>query len=85
MNPVYRAMNKPTLILGMDKKVFFLVLMASTLVFRLTSGLTSIFLPLGMFFALSIVCRILTRDDHQLVKAIINSARLARYYDASLR
>lgn len=77
-NPVFRSLNRPLTILGAERKLFFVALVMAACVFNLFSSLAG---ALGMFFALYLFARWATRTDPQILRFLLNSARMRPQHD----
>jgi len=77
-NPVFRSLNRPLTILGAERKLFFLALIMAACVFNLLDSLAG---AVGMFFALFSLARWATRTDPQILRFLLNSAKLCSHYD----
>ncbi len=75
---VYPALNKPLTILGVERKLFFCLVMAAAALFTFFSAL----LPaLALFFVFLVLLRAATQIDPQILRVLINSSRFAVRYD----
>ena len=81
LNPVFRAINKPLTVAGIERRVFGLVLIASSLVL-IAFGMTGALLT---FAGLFVVARWVTRRDPQFPRILMASQRFATLYDAAKR
>ena len=78
LRPVYRALNKPLTLLGLDRRLFFCVVTVAAAVFNLFAAL----LPgVVLFIVLWCLARIAARADSQILRILINSNRFATRYD----
>lgn len=80
MNPVYGAMNKPTLIFGIDRKVFIASLLASALVAQLTTYFSA---GVILFLIVAMATRAAMRRDPKFPEVILATARMSRLYDSA--
>jgi len=78
INPVFRALNRPLLLLGIDRRLFFFLLTVSFAVFNLSGALAP---TLALFAALACGTRLAARTDPQLLRILMNSTRFAARYD----
>lgn len=76
--PVFRSLNRPLTILGAERKLFFFALVMAACVFNLLNSLAG---AVGMFFALYLFARWATRTDPQILRFLLNSARVRTQYD----
>ena len=78
LRPVYKALNKPLTLLGIDRRLFFGVVTIAAAVFNLFGT----FVPgLVLFAALWSLARIISRTDPQMLRILMNSSRFAVRYD----
>lgn len=77
-HPVYKSLNKPLTICGAERGLFFLALLAGGATFNLFGSLLS---GLLLFAALFLLARWATVTDPQILRILLNSARLRRQYD----
>jgi type IV secretory pathway TrbD component len=77
-NPVFRSLNRPLTILGAERKLFFFALILGASVFNLLNSLTG---GVAMFFALYLFARWATRSDPQILRFLLNSAKIRAQYD----
>jgi type IV secretory pathway TrbD component len=77
-NVVFRSLNHPLTILGAERKLFFFALVMGACVFNLLDSLTG---AMGMFFALYLFARWATGADPQILRFLLNSAKLRTQYD----
>jgi type IV secretory pathway TrbD component len=77
-NAVFRSLNRPLTIFGAERKLFFFALVLGACVFNLLNTLAG---AMGMFFALYLFARWATRTDPQILRLLLNSARIRAQYD----
>jgi type IV secretory pathway TrbD component len=77
-NPVFRSLNRPLTILGVERKLFFFALIVAACVFNLFSSLAG---ALGMFAALFFFARWATRTDPEILRFLLNSTKIRSQYD----
>jgi type IV secretory pathway TrbD component len=77
-NRVFRSLNRPLTILGAERKLFFFALVMGACVFNLLDSLTG---ALGIFFALYFFARRATESDPQILRFLLNSAKVHTQYD----
>jgi type IV secretory pathway TrbD component len=80
-HPVYRSLNKPLTLLGVERKLFFLILVASFVLFHLTEALLSSVVVFGVLWVLA---RAITQADPQLLRVLLTSNRFDARYDPML-
>jgi type IV secretory pathway TrbD component len=78
LHPVYRSMNKPLMIWGAERRLFLLALVIGAGMFNFFGSLLG---GLLMFIALFVGARWITATDPQLLRIVLNSARLRTQYD----
>jgi type IV secretory pathway TrbD component len=81
-HPVYKSINKPLTIWGVERRLFFLALIMGGATFNLFGSLLS---GLVMFAALFLLARWATATDPQILRILLNSSRLKTQYDAAKR
>ena len=77
-NKVYKAMNRPLTILGAERRLFFVALMAGGAVFSLMHSLLGGIL---LFIVDVVIARIATKHDVEILRILFNSAKFHRRYD----
>jgi len=77
-NPVFRTLNRPLTILGAERKLFFFALVIGACVFNLLNSLLG---AVAMFFALYLFARWATQTDPQILRFLLNSAKVRTQYD----
>jgi type IV secretory pathway TrbD component len=82
IHPVYRTINKPLTIWGVERRLFFLAALMGAATFNFFGSLLGGF---GMFVALFLVARRSTVHDPQLLRILLSSARWRGQYDPSKR
>ncbi len=82
-HPVYRSLNRPLTILGVERRLFFLALVMGGATFNFFSSLLT---GLLMFAALFVFGRWATLADPQILRILLNSSKFRSRYDpAKLR
>lgn len=77
-NPVFRSLNQPLTLMGAERKLFFFALMMGAGVFNLLhTFLGGVF----MFLLLYLFARWATKTDPQILRFLLNSAKLRTQYD----
>ena len=79
--PVFRALNKPMTLLGVERRLFFFILIVAFLLFQLSD---TILPPAALFGVLMLGARGLTQADPQLMRILLNSTRFQARYDPAL-
>jgi type IV secretory pathway TrbD component len=77
-HPVYRSINKPLTIWGVERKLFFLALIMGAATFNFFGSLMS---GLAMFVALYSFARWATATDPQILRIVLNSSKFRVRYD----
>lgn len=75
---VYRSLNRPLTILGVERRLFFLALVIGGTAFNFFSSLLT---GLLMFFALFVFGRWATLTDPQILRILLNSSKFRSLYD----
>ena len=81
-HPTYPSLNKPLMILGLERKLFFIALIVGTATFNFLSTLIG---GIVMFVLLYCVLRRLTTKDPQMLRILVNSSRFKVRYDPAKR
>lgn len=75
---VYRSLNKPLTVLGVERRLFFFLLTVAVALFNISGAL----LPaVGLFVALLLLARGVTGYDPQFLRIVAVSNRFAARYD----
>lgn len=77
-NRVHKVMNRPLTILGAERRLFFVALLAGAGVFNLVHSLAGGFL---LFIAGLIAAQRATKYDPEILRVLLNSAKFKRRYD----
>ena len=77
-NKVYKAMNRPLTVLGAERRLFFVALIAGGAVFTLMHSLIG---GIALFIVGIIVARIATKYDVEILRVLFNSGKFCRRYD----
>lgn len=80
--PVYRTLNKPMTLLGVERRLFFFLLLACFLLFHLTEALLPALLPFGVLWTCA---KAATQYDPQILRIVVNSSRFGVRYDPALK
>ena len=75
---VYDAMNKPLTVLGVERRLFFLAASLGAGTFNFFGSSVG---GIAMFVVLFLAARVATRRDPQMLRILLNSARLRSHYD----
>lgn len=78
VNPIFRSLNRPLTLMGAERKLFFFALMMGAGVFNLLHTFLGGIL---MFCLLYAFARWATKTDPQILRFVLNSARLRVQYD----
>lgn len=77
-HPVYKSINKPLTVWGVERRLFFLALILGGATFNLFGSLLSGML---MFAALFLLARWTTEGDPQVLRILLNSSHFKTQYD----
>jgi type IV secretory pathway VirB3-like protein len=77
-NPVFRSLNRPLTILGVERKLFFFALLMGAGVFNLMKTFLGGIL---MFLLLYFIGRWASRNDPKMLRFLLNSGRTRTQYD----
>ena len=77
-NTVYKAMNRPLTVLGAERRLFFVALIAGGSVFSLMHSLAG---GIVLFVAGVVIARIATKHDVEILRVLFNSGKFRRRYD----
>ncbi|MFP5228342.1 MAG: VirB3 family type IV secretion system protein [Acidobacteriota bacterium] len=77
-NKVHKAMNRPLTILGAERRLFFVALIAGGAVFSLMHSLLGGIL---LFVVGVVIARIATKHDVAVLRVLFNSGKFRRRYD----
>ena len=77
-NKVFKAMNRPLTILGAERRLFFVALISGGAIFSLLHSLLG---GIGLFIVGTIVARIATKHDVEILRVVFNSSKFRRRYD----
>ena len=77
-NKVHKAMNRPLTILGAERRLFFVALIAGGAVFSLMHSLLGGIL---LFIVGVVIARIATKHDVEILHVLFNSGKFRRRYD----
>ncbi len=78
VHPVYRSLNRPLTIWGVERRLFFMALVMSAATFNFFGSLLGGVL---MFAALYAFSKWTTHTDPQLLRILLNSSNFKRRYD----
>ena len=76
--PVYKALHRPLTVCGVDRRVFFLVLLLGAATFNLFYSFVAGVLMFGTLYAFAVVA---TRRDPEMLRILLASSRARRRYD----
>lgn len=77
-HPVYRSLNKPLTIWDVERRLFFLAAISGGATFNFFGSLAG---GLLMFAGLVAAARWATKNDPQMLRILLNSARFRPRYD----
>ena len=78
INPVQRSLSRPLTILGAERKLFFFAMCLGAGTFNLLNSLSGGIL---MFLLLYFLARWATATDPQILKLLLQAAKVRRQYD----
>jgi len=81
-HPVYRSINKPLTIWGVERRLFFLALFMGAATFNFFGSLLT---GVVMFVSLYLFCRWAAATDPQILRILLNSSKFKRQYDPAQR
>jgi type IV secretory pathway TrbD component len=82
INPVQRSLSRPLTILGAERKLFFFAMCLGAATFNLLGSLLG---GLLMFLLLYLIARSATATDPQILRLLLQAAKLRRQYDPAKR
>ena len=82
MHPVYRAINKPLTIWGVERRLFFLALVIGGATFNYFGSLIG---GIAMFVGLYGAARWTTASDVQMIRILLSAGRCRAEYDPGKR
>jgi type IV secretory pathway TrbD component len=77
-NRTFKTMNRPLTILGAERRLFFVALVAGGAVFSMTHSLLG---GIALFAAGTIAARYATKHDVEILRVLMNSTNFCRRYD----
>jgi type IV secretory pathway VirB3-like protein len=77
MNPVYKSLNRPLTILGVERKLFFCAAVMGATTFNMMGSFLG---GLLVFAALFIFGQMATKSDPQILRILLNSSRFKAVY-----
>ena len=80
-NPVYRAINKPLTVAGVERRMFGIVMIGGLLVL-IAFGMTGGAITFGLLF---VTARWATKEDYQMPRIVMAARRFRRVYDPAKR
>jgi type IV secretory pathway TrbD component len=78
INPVQRSLSRPLTILGAERKLFFFAMCLGAAAFNLLGSLSAGVL---IFLLLYLMARSATSSDPQILRLLLQAAKLRREYD----
>ena len=78
VNKVQRSLSRPLTILGAERKLFFFAMCLGAATFNLLASLLGGIL---MFLLLYLLARWATQTDPQILKVLLNAAKVSNQYD----
>jgi type IV secretory pathway VirB3-like protein len=80
INPVFRALNRQMLLLGVERRLFFFLLISSLAFFQLFNALAP---AIALFVALWNCARLAQCSDPQFLRVLLSSGRWRFRYDSA--
>jgi hypothetical protein len=77
-NPVYKSINKPLTVWGVERRLFFVAMVMGSATFTCFSSVVGAAL---MFTLLYLLARYATRVDPEILRILMNSSRFRTQYD----
>lgn len=77
-NRTYKTMNRPLTILGAERRLFFVALISGGMVFSLLHSLLG---GVMLFIVGTVIARIATKRDVEILRVLMNSTKFRRRYD----
>jgi len=78
VNPVFRSLNAPLTMMGVERKLFFFALVMGAAVFNLLHTFLGGLLMFGLLYGFA---RLATKTDPQLLRFLLNSTKARCQYD----
>jgi type IV secretory pathway TrbD component len=78
MNKVPRSLSRPLTILGAERRLFFFAMCLGAATFNLLSSLLGAIL---IFLSLYLAARWVTQADPQILRVLLNAAKVRNQYD----
>ena len=78
--PVYKALHRPLMICGVDRRLFFLALLMGAATFNLFYSFLAGLLIFGSLFIFALWA---TKHDPQMLRILLSSSRFRTRYDAT--
>lgn len=80
--PVQRSLNRPLTVLGVERRLFFVAAITGVTTFNFFGSLLGGLLMFASLFAFG---RWATAHDPDILRTVLNSARLAAHFDPAKR
>ena len=77
INPVYKSVNRPLTLLGVERRLFFFAAMIGVATFNLMGSFLG---GLLVFLALYLLAQWSNKNDPQMLRILLNSARYKPLY-----
>lgn len=81
-HPVYRSLNKPLMIMGVERSLFLSAAFTSAAMFNLFGSLMGGGLMFGVLYS---AARSATGSDPQILRILINSSKFKAQYDPAIQ
>ena len=82
IHPVYKSLNRPLTIWGVERRLVFLALIMGGATFNFFGSLLA---GLAMFAALYLFARWATATDPQILRILLNASKFRTHYDPAKR
>lgn len=79
IRPVYKALHRPLMLWGVDRRLFFLALTAGAAVFNLFYSFLAGLLTFGGLYVFALCA---TKRDPEMLRVMLSSARFRTRYDS---
>lgn len=78
-NKVYKGLNKPLTIMGVERRLFFFALIVAFAVFNMFNTLLGGLLTFGAMYIFAINT---TKNDPELLRIVLNSSKFKKRYSS---
>ena len=77
-NPVYKSINKPLTVWGVERRLFFVAMVMGAATFTCFSSVLGALLMFGLLY---LFARHASKTDPQILRIVLNSSRFRPQYD----